>query len=129
MEFEGINVQYIFNQAGVAFFTLHAYPAYKIENGKLQEDSSATAQALQEKARNAHELLESSAKRIKKNKRVPNTWRATIEDALSLALAAKDLRMVSSEWVDHLERAIRFLKQYTPKEEAISDSKTLAESA
>jgi hypothetical protein len=118
MDYENHNVQYVFNQAAMAFFVISGYPAYTFEGGRMVEDNSEKAKTLQAQAQSGYDLLKSAAKRIKENKRVPQAWVRGIEDALPLAIAARDLRMSSSEWVDQLERAVRFLKIYSPEKQA-----------
>lgn len=99
--FEGHIVGYIFNQARMAFTLPANYAPSNLQSSDLVRE-----------AREYMDLWRKTASRVERGMRVPGTWRARLEASAIMVAVLNSLNMCDSEWVEHHERALRFLEQY-----------------
>lgn len=108
MQFEGVYVPYMLNQAQMCFAVVKNYPHYKFEDGKMVVDRGPESQELCQTAREAYDLINSIERRLKAGMRIPRTWIRKLQAQETLVLVLRDHLVVHKDWATEFQRTLRF---------------------
>ena len=100
-EFENFNISYVFNEAGMPFFVIHAYNNAEGESANFVNLASEY-----------HKTLKEALSRVERGMSVPNTWKKKLWNARHMVDVLHSEKLITVEWHEQFYRMNRFLRTY-----------------